>query len=135
MTNMPALTSTEAADLARSFRQAAVSIGDFRYRNWENLSYSQHREIARLHWEVLNASEEILVQSAVLVLNEAAQSIAAIKQLSVRMGKILEALSDVQKGIDIISTLAAVAGSILSGNPLSVLKAINALENTIESAT
>jgi hypothetical protein len=124
---MPRLTSQQASDLANQFLALAQTIGDFRYRRWNELSKAQHHQLASQHWSVLNYGEDVLSLSTVLVMDDVSNSLSAIKAVTGKIKATLERLDDIQQGIDTAAVMVTLGAAIISRNPLAIGGAIKGL--------
>ena len=124
---MAHLTSQQANDLANQFLALAQSIGDLRYNYWNDLSKDQHQILANQHWSVLHYGEDILSMSTVLVMDDVSNSLAMIRALTGKIKSTLDALHDIQEGINISAAIVSLGAAIISENPLAVAGAIEDL--------
>ena len=125
--SMAHLTSQQVNDLANQFLALAQSIGDLRYNYWNDLSKDQHQILANQHWSVLHYGEDILSMSTVLVMDDVSNSLAMIRALTGKIKSTLDALHDIQEGINISAAIVSLGAAIISENPLAVAGAIEDL--------
>src|SRR5258708_35621213 len=99
ISNMAQLTSRQADDLANQFLALAQAIGDFRYNHWNDLSKTQHHQLAGQHWSALNFGEDILALSTGLIMDDVVGSLKSVKTITGQIKSSLGTLKDIQKGI------------------------------------
>ena len=127
---MIALSAQQANDLANNFLGLAQAIGDFRYHHRDSLSSAENQKLGRLQWSILKYGEDILALSTSLVMEDAAESISQIKQVTTRIKGSIQKLQNVQKGIDIAASIVTLGAAIVSKNPPSIITAINDVVET-----
>ncbi len=124
---MAQLTSQQANDLANQFLALAQAIGDFRYNHWNDLSKTQHHQLAGQHWSVLNFGEDILALSTGLIMDDVAGSLKSIKTITGQIKSSLGTLKDIQKGIDIAAAIVTFGAAIISKSPIAIGEAVDDL--------
>ncbi len=127
---MAKLTSQQANRLANDFLGLAQAIGDFRYKNWDKFSKAKNKQLGDLQWSILNDGEDILALSTTLVMDEAAQSLEQIHQITREINKGITQLQDIQKGIDLAAAIVTLGAAILSKQPAAITGAISGVVDT-----
>lgn len=130
---MGKLTSQEARELANNFLSIAQSVGDFRYKNYDNLSSAQNKKMTDLHWSILNYADDLYTLSAVIIMDDVKNSLKAVETVTKKMQATYKKLEDIQKAIDIAAKVVVLGASILSENPAAIASSIQALVTTIAS--
>ena len=64
------LTSADAFNLSKAFHDLSVSIGEFRFANWDTLSDDNRRTLEDEEWSLLNASSDMVTKAVGLALDE-----------------------------------------------------------------
>ena len=117
-----ALTSQEALSLSKQFRDLSVSLGNYRFDNWQTLTPTQRRDIEDEEWSLSIAASDIITKAVGLALDESKSSLKAIKK---SVSKAKGAIKKLKKVKQIISIAAAVVGlgaAIVSKDPGSIAK-------------
>ena len=117
-----ALTSQEALSLSKQFRDLSVSLGNYRFANWQKLTPTQRRDIEDEEWSLSMAASDMITKAVGLALDESKSSLKAIKK---SVSKAKGAIKKLKKVKQIISIAAAVVGlgaAIVSKDPGSIAK-------------
>jgi len=128
---MPKLTSQQVKDLANNFLVLAQSIGDFRERNWNNLSKLDNQRLGNLQWSVLNSVEDILAFSTIIIMDDIQGSLTKIKKVTSEIKTTVKTLKDIQKGISIAAAAVTLGAAIISRNPQAIVDAIKGLVKAV----
>ena len=124
------LSKDQARELAQSFRDISTQLGEFRFRNWGNLSLEQRQSIEDAEWTLLNYSNELITTAVGLVLNDMQADLNAISAATAHAKKVIETINTVQDVLTVTASLIMFGGSIASGNYNAILSASQDLYNT-----
>ena len=127
---MEKLTAQQASDLGKTFLALAQSIGDFRYKNWND---PQNQQLGNFQWSILNSAEDIFALSATLVMDDVQRDLAKIKDVTNKINESLKTLRNIQKGIDIAAAVVTLGAAIISKSPQGIVDALNGLFKTVIS--
>jgi hypothetical protein len=111
---MKKLTAQEAFLLAKSFRDLSVSLGDYRFENWSQLTDKQKKTIEDAEWSLLNASADIRTVAVGLVLDETQLSYEKLQQTTSDAKKAVGLLENIRKVIGVAAAAVSLAGAIIS---------------------
>ena len=111
---MKKLTAQEAFLLAKSFRDLSVSLGDYRFANWSQLTDKQKKTIEDAEWSLLNASADIRTVAVGLVLDETQLSYEKLQQTTSDAKKAVGLLENIRKVIRIAAAAVSLAGALIS---------------------
>ncbi|MFH0771541.1 MAG: hypothetical protein V1933_02855 [Candidatus Omnitrophota bacterium] len=128
------LTEEEARQLAKSFRDFSVSLGDFRFGNWADLSEKERKTIEGMEWKLLNYSSDFTTKTVGLILDDAEGSLKSLQQAA---GKAKKAIANIKtvKNIIIISTSIMELGvAVASKDPKVVASAVRNVVKTVNEA-
>ncbi|RJQ54003.1 MAG: hypothetical protein C4530_17300 [Desulfobacteraceae bacterium] len=125
------LSSPEAFQMSKSFRDLSVSIGDYRFANWSQLSDKQRRAFEDAEWSLLNASADIRTAAVGLVLEETELSFERLHKTTSEAKKTIERLEDTRKAIKIATAAVSLAGAIISRDSSAIGKTAKELYETI----
>lgn len=116
------LTSDEAFVLSKQFRNFAITLGNYRFANWEMLTPTQRRDIEDEEWSLINSSSDMITKAVGLALDESETSVDSIKK-SIKKAK--SAIKKLEKVSHILTVAAATVGlgaAILSKDPGAIAK-------------
>ena len=125
---MTKLTSKQVNALANNFLALAQSIGDYRYKNYDSLTENQNKRLRESHKRTLDYSDDLYTLSASLVMNDVATSLKKIALITEKINGIYTSLENVQKAINIATSVVTLGASIFSLSPQGVMDSIDTLE-------
>src|SRR5688572_8623517 len=99
------LTADQARELARSFRDISVALGDYRFQNWDSLTKAQRQSIENAEWTLLNYSSDFITLAVGLTLDNAQGSLKRIQEATGTAKKIVETIKTIKKIILIASSV------------------------------
>lgn len=117
---MANLTAAQAGQLADYFHQLAQFTGDYIQANKEGLTDDKRNALYDLQFKLLKHSGEINAQAATLVVEEAEQSLEAMDAITAEVKATLKKLADIQKVINIATSLVNLGTAILSKDPRAI---------------
>lgn len=126
---MANLSPEQANILANDFLALAQSIGDFRYENWNELSDMQNKQLGSFQRSILNAGEDILALSTVLIMNDVEDSLNSINRIASQIKSNIKFLKNIQKAIDVASAIATFGSAIISKDPQGISSGLDAVIN------
>lgn len=121
------LTSVQLTDLADGFFLFSQAVGNFRYVNGNLLSPEMRRQIKDYQWTLLNFADDLYTSSATFIMNEAAETVSKIKEITLEINNTYQDLENFQKAIDIAAAGITVAASIFSKNPKAIADSLQDL--------
>lgn len=127
---MSNLTAIQANRLANEFLSLAQSIGEFRYKNYDNLNNEENQKLRNYHWSVMNSSDDIFTLSANLVLEDTEEALTEISGVSSEMKNTYKDLQNIQKAIDIAASVVTLGAAIISKNPQAIADSLSGLIET-----
>lgn len=124
---MANLTSEQANRLAEEFYLLALSIGDFRYENWDSLSLEENKKLSWMQAEILRTGEDILALSTTLVMDEVGETLQKITSITSDIKATITSLRAIQKGMDTAAAILALGSSILRRDPGAIGNSLKGL--------
>jgi hypothetical protein len=121
------LTANQARDLAQSFRSVSVSLGDYRFANWDSLTKAQRDAIEDAEWTLLNYSSDFVTQAVGLTLDDTKASLKNIQDTTTKAKKAVETIKTIKKVIVIAGAVIKLGAAIVSENPGVIAAAIGDL--------
>jgi hypothetical protein len=128
---MATLTPKQVNELGKSLLAMAESIGEYRRQHFDSLSIVEKKEIKDLQLAILKYADQLFTLSAVLVLDEVQIPLSSIEDLTNQMKITLQTLRDVQKAIDIATSVVNLGGAIFSSDPKAMAVALSNLSDQL----
>ena len=125
------LTSEEAFELSRRFRELSVELGNFRFSNWKELSTAQRRTMEDAEWSLLNASSDMITTAVGIVLDETEISLQALQESTNKAKRAIRTLKTVRKVIKVATVAVGLAAAIISKDPGAIAKNAKALVDVV----
>ena len=73
------LTSQDALDLATTFREAAKSVGDYLYGNWNDLPPADRSRLRSMDVTLINVATDLVTHAVGIVIDEGQASLNDLK--------------------------------------------------------
>ncbi len=125
------LTSEEAFELSRRFRELSVELGNFRFSNWKELSPAQRRTMEDWEWSLLNASSDMITTAVGIVLDETEISFQALQESTNKAKRAIRTLKTVRKVIKVATAAVGLSAAIISKDPGAIAKNAKALVDVV----
>ncbi len=116
------LTSEEAFELSRRFRELSVALGNVRFSRWKELSPAQRRTIEDAEWSLLNASSDMITSAVGIVLDETEASFRTLQRSTDKAKRALQTLKTVRRVINVAIAAVGLAAAIVSRDPGAIAK-------------
>ncbi len=117
---MAKLTAQQANILANNFLGLAQAIGDYRYENWATLSKGDNQKLGTLQRAILNYGEDVLALSTVLVMNDVADSLNRVNDITAQIKSTIQKLKNIQKVINVATAIVSFGAAIISKDPQTI---------------
>jgi DNA anti-recombination protein RmuC len=127
---MDNINAQEITKLAQNLSLFAKKIGEYRENNFGKISDDENNNLKSIQNSLLEFSDESFTQSAILVSDEVQDSLKNINNVIENINKTYIDLKEIQKAIDLATSIVNVGVSILSKNPESIGKSFADLFNT-----
>ena len=124
---MANLTSEQVKELADNILKMTNDLGDFRYGNFSKLTPQENTRLKELHNNLLEHTTELYTKSAVLVLDDAVESLDKIKIITDKTKELYSNLDNIQTGINWATKILGMASAILSLNTESIAASIKSI--------
>lgn len=131
---MAKISTEDARDLARLYYDLAVSLGEFRFNNWDEMSQSQRTELESLEWTLLTQSSDMTTRAISLATTDMKSSLKEISRATKGLTRAVRRVSDVKKAIMFASKALALGSAVFTGNADAIAKAITAAIGVVEDA-
>jgi hypothetical protein len=130
---MDKLSADEAFELGNQFRDAAIKLGDWRFKNRACLSKAQWDELDEQEITLLNAASSIYTSAVSFVLADSRVPVARLQSSVENAKSAIQHIASFKQVLDLASALVLLAGAISSGNAASIPAGIVALEDAAEA--
>jgi hypothetical protein len=122
---MPKLTSAQAFDLAQSFHDLAVEIGNYRFDKFDDLTRAQRKQLEDLEFDVLNDSTKFNALSINLSLSDLEDTLSQIDDATTKMQNAIKSIKKVERVINIGTAAVTLGAAVVSMNPGAIAAAIS----------
>lgn len=122
--------ASEINKIAENLISFAENIGKYRENNYENISKDENDILLTIQKSMLEYSDELCTQSAIIVSDEVQDSLKSINNLIVEINESINDLKEIQKTIDLATAIINVGTSIISQNPGAIGKSLANLVST-----
>lgn len=130
------VSKDQARELAKSFRDFSVALGDYRFANWGSLTAAQRQKLEDLEWTLLNTSSDLVTTAVGLALDDVQADLEALTRATSRARAALKTVQDVKNVLSIAAGVLALGGAIVaavvSKDPAPVLAAAGGLAGTLK---
>lgn len=126
------ISKDQARDLGKWFREASVSLGDFRFDNWSELSEKERSLFADREWTLLNYSLDFSTQAVGQLLVESTESLEAIKEATAEATQAVGKIKSVKKVLDISSSIIRLGAAISTNNFGAIADAVGDVIKTTQ---
>lgn len=117
-----ALTATEAFELSKEFRDLSISLGNYRFANWQKLTSTQRRDLEDEEWSLLNSSSDMTTKAVGLALDESEINVKGIKKSVSTAKRAIKKLKKVGKVIHLATATVSLAAAVVSKDPGAIAK-------------
>ncbi|WP_425638777.1 hypothetical protein ACPUEN_04245 [Algoriphagus yeomjeoni] len=127
---MANLTSDQATQLSDNFYNLAKAIGDFRYENWDKLSFEENKELSETQNMLLQTGEDILAFSTTLIMDETIDSLAKINSIAGEIQDSIKKLNNIQKGLNVAAAILLLGVAIVNRDTKGIGDSIKGVYET-----
>lgn len=124
---MSKLTHQQAHDLGVEFSQMAEEIQNYREAQRDEISPEEDRILEMAVFDLLKQSNELLIQSAVFVMDDAQESLHQIGVITQSIKKTLKKLDNIQRVIDVVTAFVTLGSAVVARNPETILETLGVL--------
>ena len=125
------ITTLQARELARRFRELAVELGNYRFAHWDRLLPAERAELESMEWSLLTYASDLITQAVGLVLERAHPSVNRLREVTGEARKAVEGLRDVKRAIRVASLAMQLAASLVTHQSDAVASALNRLAEEV----
>lgn len=125
------LKAADALALAKAFREASTTLGDYLYEKWAEMSPSDRDKLRSLEVTLLNVATDLVTQAVGIVLDEGQGNLEALTDATSTAKKALANIDSAKKAIKIATALIGLAAAIPTGNLGSIYSAFKSVKDTV----
>lgn len=129
------LTSDDAFQLSKAFRDASVTLGDYRFANWTQLKPRQRKAIEDAEWSLLNASADMTTVAVGLVLDESQTSLQDLRKATAKASYAIKRLKTVGQVIEVATAAVGLAAAVIARDPAVIAKKAEGLYHVATGKT
>ena len=129
------LTSADAFKLSKSFHDLSVSIGEYRFANWNTLSEGNRKTLEDEEWSLLNASSDMITKAVGLALDKSDPAAQKVQAATAAAQKAVKTLKEVGKVITIATAAVGLGAAIVSKDPGAIAKNAKAVFDAATAKT
>ncbi|HEY9449105.1 MAG TPA: hypothetical protein VIQ60_05100 [Gemmatimonadaceae bacterium] len=126
---MPKLASADARAIARQYYELAVSLGAYRFTNWERLSRARRADLESLEWTLLTYSSDMTTRAIDLAVDDLDEALGSIKGAVKALQRAVKHAGDVRAAIDAAARAVSLGAAIATGNPVALAAALGAAKD------
>ena len=124
---VPKISADDARQLASDFHDLAVSVGNLKFAQWDDLTSAQRAKLDSLQWTLMNYSSDFSTQAIQISLDDKKGSLSDIKKSTDAAKAVFAKIKTINRVIGIASAAAVLAASIISGSPTGISTAAKGL--------
>ena len=128
---MAKLSADQAFELADKFHDISVSVGNYRFDQWDDLTPSQRKRLEDLQWTLMNYSSDFIAQAINLIVDDLQESLKKITDATAEANAAIAKIKTVSKVIAIGAAATVLGAAIMSGNADGALKAAEDLVQAV----
>jgi hypothetical protein len=129
---MAKLSADQAFELADKFHDISVSVGNYRFDQWDKLTPSQRKRLEDLQWTLMNYSSDFVAQAINLIVDDLQGTLKKITGATSEANEAIAKIKTVSKVVVIAAAATVLGAAIMSGNADGSLKAA---EDLLKAAT
>ncbi len=126
------LNAVELTQLSKHFREMGSAIQDYRRVNFEHLSKEEDQLLSDSCIAILRAAEQGFIKSTLLQFDDTESFIEIMRKLTHQIQQTLKILSNIQKVIDLATSVAAFATCILHDDPKGISQCLDTLMEQLD---
>jgi hypothetical protein len=130
---MSKITAAQALQLAKDYNASANAVGDFRVRNWDQLSAEDRLVLGNIGRTLLDHSQDLITYAVGKILDDTQASLNDIRKATADANQSIQSINDIKKVISIGAAVVALAAAIYTENPSGIAQAVKAVISAVSS--
>lgn len=124
---MPRISARDALELARQYKESAVSLGSYQLEHWDGLTAAQRKQLTDEEYTLLDQSQLLVTYAVGIQLDDAQASLARIREATMAANRALRRIQDLKQALGVVTALVTLGAALTSGNPLAVAESLKGL--------
>ncbi len=121
---MPKLAAADARAVARDYHDIALSLGAYRFANWDRLSAARRSELERLQWTLLAFSSDMTTRAITLEVDDLEAGVAALRSAVKSLKRAVARAADARSLISAAARAVTLGAAIVAGNAVAIAAAV-----------
>lgn len=114
------MTFEEVMKQEKLFTGVADRVAEFQLSNFQSLTKKQKEDLTKLEFSLRDIARQLLNDATKIAWDDMAAAVDSIHKATSTMKKTLKRLTSVKRILQFVTAAIAVAGAILSGNPIAI---------------
>ena len=131
---MSTITPVQALQLASSYNDSANELGQFRLRNWDNLSPDDRAVTANIGKRLIGYSQSLVTDAVGKLLDDTQASLAAIKLATADANHTIQTINSIKKVINVAAALVTLAAAISTENPAGIAQGLQDVVSAVSGS-
>jgi len=123
---MAKISPEDARELARLYYDLAVTLGQYRFDNWNSFSNTQRNELESLEWTLLTQSSDMTTRAITIAAQDMKPALKDVSRATRNLTRAVRRISDVKKSIGFATKAIDMGSAIFTGNIEAIAKAVGA---------
>jgi hypothetical protein len=116
------LSTEDAFELSKQFRDLAINLGNYRFANWNILTPTQRHDLEDEEWSLLNSSSDMTTKAVGLALEESESTVQSITSSVGKAKRAIKKLEKVGEVIKVATAAVGLAAAIVAKDPGAIAK-------------
>ncbi len=126
------LSSDDVFTLSKSFHDMAVTVGNYRFDHWDQLTSAQRSRLESEQWTLLNTSSDLNAQSVLLKIQAMESELQTLQGAAAAMTSVANKLDSIKKALTVAASAVAFGASLyMAGSTMNLDAAIAAANNLV----
>ncbi len=121
---MPKLAAADARAIARDYHDIALSIGAYRFTNWERLGVARRTELERLQWTLLAFSSEMTTRAITLAVDDLDATLDELRSAVKSLKSAVKRAADARSLLRAAARAVTLGAAIVAGNAVAIAAAV-----------
>jgi hypothetical protein len=121
---MPKLAAADARAIARDYHDIALSIGAYRFANWERLTAARRTELERLQWTLLALSSEMSTRAITLAVDDLDTTLDELRRAVKSLKNAVKRAANARSLIGAAARAVTLGAAIVAGNAVAIAAAV-----------
>ena len=120
---MSQCTAEQSREIARLFYNLSVSLGEYRFKNWDDLSEGELDNLESLESRLRNYASKFTAMAINISIDNLAEPLNQIKEATKKADDAVKKLNQIRKVITIAKKTVSLGVAIISKDPFKIVQA------------